>query len=111
MELDREVQRIGKLGSWSDAEAKVVVAAWRRSGESRAAFGRRYAIAVHRLYFWIAKLGEKREKAPREGIRFHPVRVVGDAASAAEPIEIRVIRVPRGVAADELRAVLSALRG
>jgi hypothetical protein len=38
MELDRGVLRIAKLGSWSDAEAKRVVGAWRRSGESRAAF-------------------------------------------------------------------------
>ena len=74
-------------------------------------FGRRYSIAVHRLYFWIAKLGEKRERAPRKGVRFHPVRVVDDAASSTEPIELRLIRVPCGVGADELRAVLSALRG
>lgn len=111
MELDQEVVRIAKLGSWSDAEAKVVVGAWRRSGEARAAFGRRYSIAVHRLYFWIAKFAGKRERAPRKGVRFHPVRVTGDEKSSGEPIEIRLIRVPRGIAADELRVVLSALQG
>jgi hypothetical protein len=109
--VDREVQRIGKLGSWSDPEAKVVVDAWRRSGESRAAFGRRYGIAVHRLYFWITKLGGKSVKAPRSGVHFHPVRLTGAEASITEPIEIRLIRVPRGTAVDELRAVLSALQG
>ena len=110
MELEQEVQRIAKLGSWSDGEAKVVVAAWRRSGEARAAFGRRYSIPVHRLYLWIAKVGGKRERTARKGVAFHPVCVTGDESSTGEPIEIRLIRVPRGIAADELRAVLSALR-
>ena len=44
-------------------------------------------------------------------MQFHPVRVLPerlDAGSTA-PIEIRMIRVPRGVAPEELRAVLAAL--
>jgi hypothetical protein len=109
MALDREVLRIAKLGSWSDTEAKRVVGAWRRSGESRAAFGRRYSIAVHRLYFWIAKFGERSEGTLRKGIQFHPVEVISDGALTSQPIEIRSIRVPRGLAVEELRAVLSAL--
>jgi hypothetical protein len=60
MELDQEVERIAALTSWSHAEAKRVVAAWQSNGESRAAFGWRYGIHVHRLYFWIAKFGGQR---------------------------------------------------
>jgi hypothetical protein len=72
MQMDREVLRSAKLGSWSDAEAGRVVVAWRRSGESRAAFGRRSGIAVHRLYFWIAKLGGKRDGGATPGCSFSP---------------------------------------
>jgi len=110
--VDGAVQRIAKRRSWSDAEGKQIVAAWRQSGESRAAFARRYGIAVHRLYYWSATAGERRgASTERKAVQFHPVRVRPDRVDAgrAAPIEIRFIRLPRGFAADELRAVLSAL--
>ena len=110
--VDGEVQRIAKLRAWSDAEGKQIVAAWRRSGESRAAFARRYGIPVHRLYYWVATAGEHRSTSTaRKRMQFHPVRVLPDRveASAVAPIEIRSIRVPRGFAPEELRAVLAAL--
>jgi hypothetical protein len=110
--LDVEVQRIAKLSSWSDADAARVVGAWRESGETRAVFGRRYGIHVHRLYYWIAA-AEKRAKksADRKRVKFHPVQVVPerDGGNVGAPIEIRSIRVPRGFDPVELRAVLSAL--
>ena len=53
--VDGDVQRIAKQRVWSEAEGKRIVAAWRRSGVSRAAFGRRTGIAVHRLHYWITK--------------------------------------------------------
>jgi len=111
MDVDREVQRIAKLGSWSDSDGKRIADAWRRSGESRAAFGRRYGIAVHRLYFWVAKFAGKSVAVTPKHVRFHPVRVTGAEALSRESIEIRLIKVPRGIGEDELRVVLSALRG
>jgi len=110
--LDEEVLRIAKLPAWSDGDGKRVVGAWQRSGESRAAFGRRHGIPVHRLYYWIAAAETRRRKSvvPKR-VKFHPVRVVpeGKSESGTAPIEIRSIRVPRGFLLDELRAVLSAL--
>ena len=108
--LDEEVQRIAKLESWSESEAARVVDAWRNSGESRALFGRRYGIHVHRLYYWISA-AEKRSKksADRKQVKFHPVQVIAEKKSDAAPIEIRSIRVPRGFDPAELSAVLSAL--
>ena len=110
--VDEDVQPIAKQRVWSDAEGTRIVAAWRRSGVSRAAFGRRTGIAVHPLHYWITKAGPRRPPATERGpVPFHPVRVLSarlDAGSTA-PIEIRVIRVPRGVALEELRAVLAAL--
>ena len=109
--VDGDVQRIAKQRVWSEAEGKRILAVWRRSGVSRAAFGRRYGIPVHRLYYWITKAGARRPVTERGPVQFHPVRVLPerlDTGSSA-PIEIRVIRVPRGVALEELRAVLAAL--
>ena len=108
---DGEVQRIAKQRVWSEAEGKRMVAAWRRSGESRAAFARRYGIPVHRLYYRITTAGARRPVSDRGPVQFHPVRVLPDRldAGSTAPIEIRMIRVPRGVALEELRAVLAAL--
>ena len=108
---DGEVQRIAQQRVWSEAEGTRMVAAWRRSGESRAAFARRYGIPVHRLYYRITTAGARRPVSDRGPVQFHPVRVLPDRldAGSTAPIEIRVIRVPRGCAPEELRAVLAAL--
>ena len=109
--LDGDVQRIAKLRAWSEADGKRMVDAWRRSGESRAAFARRYGIPVHRLYYRITTTAARGAVTERGPVPFHPVRVLPDRVDAgdAAPIEIRMIRVPRGVAPEELRAVLAAL--
>ena len=109
--MDGEVQRLATQRVWSEDEGQCIVAAWRRSGESPAAFARRTGIAVHRLYYRITTTGPRRAVTDSGPVQFHPVRVLPerlDAGSTA-PIEIRMIRVPRGVAPEELRAVLAAL--
>ena len=109
--LDEEVLRIAKLPSWTEAEAARMVSAWRESGESRAVFGRRYGIHVHRLYYWIAATEKRsRKSADQKRVKFHPVQLVPEAKSeSSAPIEIRSISVPRGFDPVELRAVISAL--
>jgi hypothetical protein len=109
MKLDREVVRIGRLSAWSDGDAKRVVGAWRKSGESRAAFGRRYGIPVHRLYYWIGRQEAVDNDRSAKRVKFHPIEVVRADPQPQAPIEIRLIRVPRGVELEELRTVLSAL--
>jgi len=110
MELDREVIRVARLGSWSEADAKLVVSVWRRSGESRAEFGRRYGIPVHRLYYWVGQLGSQAErKKSAQAVGFHPVEVTRSEEGQATAMEIRLIRVPRGFSPEELSAVLAAL--
>ena len=109
--LDGDVQRIAKQLVWSEADGQRMVAAWRRSGESCAAFARRYGIPVHRLYYRITTTDARGAVTERGPVPFHPVRVLPDRVDAgdAAPIEIRMIRVPRGCAPEELRAVLAAL--
>ena len=110
-QVESDVQRIAKQRVWSEAEGQRVVAAWRKSGVSRAVFGRRHDIAVHRLHYWITKAEPRGAVTERGPVPFHPVRVVSAPLDAVRPapMEIRMIRVPHGVALEELRAVLAAL--
>jgi transposase-like protein len=135
--LDRDVLRIATRRVWSRADGTRVVEAWRRSGMSRAAFARQSGLPVHRLHYWIANTAAHPGRGapprpPHAVVRFHPVRVVRDGgrdgvrevvpevgrpredanaerSATAAPIEIRSIRIPRGWAPAEVRAVLRAL--
>jgi len=110
--MDKDVQRIAKQRRWSESEGQRMVDAWRGSGESRAAFARRYGIAVHRLSYRLTTTADTHGPVTVRGpVPFPPVRVLPEqiAAGDAAPIEIRVLRVPRGVSPDALRAVLAAL--
>jgi len=111
-QMEHDVQRIAKQGRWSAADGQRMVDAWHQSGESRTAFARRYGFAVHRLAYQISMIADApRTTTTRGPLAFHPVHVVPERVDAgnATPIEIRVIRVPRGVPPEELRAVLAAL--
>lgn len=56
---------------WGASDARTVLAAWRASGESLAAFSRRHGLSYYRLQSWRKRLAE-----PSELAVFHPVRVV-----------------------------------
>jgi hypothetical protein len=76
-------------GYWSDTEGRRAVEAWRRSGESAAAFGRRHGVRAKRLVWW-----SKRLPAPSTIVSLVPATVV-----ETEPDELAVvIRVPGGIA-------------
>ena len=100
----------GAGGYWREAEARVVVAAWRRSGETLAAFARQRGVHPRRLARWARRLeGGKRGAA----VHFHRVRPVAPAAREAR-IEIVLgggveVRVPPGFAMEDLRRVLAVV--
>jgi hypothetical protein len=109
------VARVAGLRYWGAADARVVVEAWRGSGERLSEFARRQGIKPRRLGQWARRL-----ESPGEGMAFHPVRVVeaaggdGRRGPKGEPIEIvmgdgRSVRVPPGFAAQDLERVLSVL--
>ena len=111
--MDGEVQRLATPRVWSEDEDQCLVAAWRRSGESPAAFARRTGIAVHRLSYRITTTDAHGPVPERGPVGFDPVRVLperGDAGDAgdAAPMEIRMMCV-RGVAPEAIGAVLAAL--
>ena len=110
-----EVRRVVEKGYWRAPDARVLVEAWRGSGETLAAFARQHGVERRRLARWVGRL----ESASAETLRFHPVRLVDrrrglETGGSTAAIEIRLggghrIRVPRGFEVDELRRVLAVL--
>lgn len=109
---ERGVARAAALRYWRAAEARVVVDAWKRSGERVGAFAQRYGIKPRRLRRWAKRLDEA-----AEAVRFHPVRVVQRSeveAGGAGSLEIVLgerlrVRVASGFASRDLERVLDVL--
>ena len=98
---------------WRTAEAEEALAAWRRSGQSGAAFARQHGVSVRRLLRWRARL------KPAAAV-FHPVRVVERAGPIAprspEPLELelrggRRVRVPAGFDPELLEELVRTVEG
>lgn len=109
-----DVLKVAKRRYWRESEARVLWKAWRSSGETLAAFARRYGFDRRRLARWVERL-----EGPGEAVRFHPVRLV-ERGPAPEnsgngvAIEIELaqgqrVRVVRGFEAEDLRRVLGVL--
>jgi hypothetical protein len=100
---------------WRAADAEQVLEAWRRSGQSAAAFARGHELSAARLLRWQARL------EPGAPAVFHPVRVVRrvtsiPATSPPEPLELEVrggrrIRVPAGFDATLLETLVRTVEG
>ena len=103
-----DVHDVAACSYWREDDARVIVAAWRASGETLSAFARRHGVDRRRIARWAGRL----EAAPL--VRFHPVRVAsrGEAAREIE-IEMEVagarIRLPHGFDAEDLHRLLSVL--
>ena len=103
------VRRAGRSRYWREGEARVVVEAWRASGETLAAFCREHGVAAKRVSRWAARL--------KQGlaVRFHPVQLRGSADPtsrkefAVELPDGTTIRVPAGFDVGDLRGILAAL--
>jgi len=112
-------------------ERKRLVARWRRSGQSAAAFADRHGISQWALYWWARQggAGAKGRRPAQRSVRhsttagapgFIPVRLVGEEhsdppAPAEGMVEIRlcggdVVRVVGEVSVERLRAVVTAVR-
>ena len=119
--VDRDVARIAHRPEWSEGEARRIIAAWRRSGESIAEFARQCGVAAYRLYYWRTRVGAQRlERAEPSGVQappFHPVRVRARPAELAmlprgdraPAIVIHAVRIPPGTAPEDIHVVLAAL--
>ena len=118
-------------GTVGSGERKRLVAKWRRSGQSAAAFAGGHGISQWSLYWWArqAGAGAKRRRPRRRSVHrvttgeapgLIPVRLLADEhsdppAPAEGIVEIRlrggdVIRVVGEVGAQRLRAAVTAVR-
>ena len=99
-----EVAQVSRRGYWREAEARVMVEAWRSGGETLSEFAARYGVDPKRIARWASRL----ERPRAEKVQFHPVRVVGvepagaptlsQALQAGQPVD-----APAGsIAADSL---------
>ncbi len=73
---DGAVLRVAKRRYWREADARVIVEAWRRSEASLSTVARRYGVHGKRIARWAPRL-----ESPRSAVRFHPVRLVAAADS------------------------------
>lgn len=97
---------------WREADARLLVDAWRNSGESLSEFARRQGVERERLARWVRRL----EGAAGGPLRFHPVRLVGSLpeTGGGAPIDIQLaggqrVRVAHGFQTEDLRRVLAVL--
>ena len=96
---------------WREDDARVLLEAWRRSAQTLTAFAQFHDVHAERLGRWHRMLRTE----PQDTVRFHPVRVRGLAGRSdarQERIELvlgsgRLIRVPHGFDAEDLRRVLA----
>ena len=110
---------------WREAEARQVIQAWEQSGQALSRFAAKHGLKAARLARWASRFG-KRGVGRREGVRagaaplklrFHPVALIGNApAVETRAIEVvlldgRRVRVPSGVASEDLDRVLGVLEG
>ena len=110
---DAAIAEVAARRHWRETEARQLVDAWRRSGQTMTAFARFYDIHPERLARWCRPLRAE----PSEAVRFHPVRVrpvEGPSNDSVDRIELvlskgRSIRVPRGFDAEDLRRLLAVV--
>lgn len=102
---------------WRKDDARLVIDAWRRSGQTMSAFARFYGIQYERLARWKRRLRGEPNGEPREAVRFHRVRVrpvERQSNDSVDRIELvlsksRLIRVPHGFDAEDLRRLLAVV--
>ena len=102
-------KRAARSRYWREEDARSIIAAWRRSGDSLPGFCRANGLAAVRVSRWLARLDGP------EPVQFHPVRLTHEPAAAA-PADIEVdlpggitVRLPPGFAVEDLRRILGAL--
>ena len=103
-----DVQQVAARRYWREPEARILVEAWRSSGERLGPFARRHDFEPKRLARWVRCLGAK------ESVGFHPVRLLQRRPEHEVPIEIeltdgRCVRLRCGFEEEDLRRVLRVL--
>ncbi len=111
--ITAEISEVIGKRRWSEADARIVVLAWQRSGKRVSEFARENGLSSQRLVRW----SERMQGGSREGVGFHPVRLVGgERGGELGAIEVvlldgKRVRVGAGFSSEELARVLEVLEG
>ena len=114
MELVETGERRDRLGRkiTPAARREELVAAWRQSGQTQAAFARREGVRYSTFASWVQQARQRSEPAPSRApkVRFAEVQV--PAGRGVSGVEVRLAdgSVVRGASASEVAAVVRALR-
>ena len=110
MRKARQLRELAHRSYWQEEDARRIVDAWHRSGETVSRFAGALGLDPRRVSRWAARLDDG-----TSAVRFVPVRVTEEPrASRGGAIEIdlpsgRRLREPPGFATDDLRRVLAVL--
>jgi hypothetical protein len=109
-------------GQWSEHEARGVLSAWRKSGETLERFAKDRGLVPQRLRFWKSKLEGKatalvRSESP---LALLPVQVTASAqrkrGERGEPVAVylrsgHIVKVGRGFDEEAFARVVAVLEG
>jgi transposase-like protein len=101
---------------WSELDARIVLEAVERSGDSIHAFAREHGLPAHRLYWWRERLADRIEDPSDLGqLSFAPVVVTGLGRTPAMlvrvgELELEIIE-PQRVDPAWLAGVIAATKG
>lgn len=81
--------------TWTDDDARTVLAAWRRTKQPLGTFARENGLVANRLYWWRKRLSEparpvELEFVPAVELEFVPAVITSDAGPEAPTILVRM---------------------
>ena len=100
---------------WSEVEARGVLEAWRRSGQSLESFAKQRGLVAQRLRWWKAKF-ESAETALATAPAMLPVRVGAEPSRRGEPVTVllrtgHILKVSHGFDEEAFARVVAILEG
>lgn len=81
---------------WREGDARVVLEAWRASGEPLSIFARQHGISLRRLRWWERRVSADGAASAGE-VLFFPVQLTGGEAEAAGVLEMWTLELAGGV--------------
>lgn len=102
-------------GQWTEIEARGVIAAWRKTGQSITDFANERGIVPQRMYWWRKRLEDEEAEADADDeLKLLPVRVTEQ--KRGEPVTVllrtgHMLKVGRGFDEEAFARVLALLGG
>lgn len=104
-------------GQWSEHEARGVLNAWRRSGQTIERFAKERGLVPQRVRWWKAKLDGKTTALVRQPpLALLPVKVTEGSTKRGEPVAVylrsgHIVKVGRGFDEEAFARVVALLEG